>query len=89
MQASPSDAQIAPGDVVQVAPGSSRWADAFFVTVTDVREWGVQGYAMVIGADGQRGMAMIRLNHDQYQRIGVAEWTCVLDIEKGGKDAQE
>lgn len=64
------------------------WADAFFVTVTDVRDWGIQGYAMVIGADGKRGLAMIRLNHDQYETIGYARFLCQIDIAKGGEDDQ-
>jgi hypothetical protein len=77
-------------DVVQVAPGSSHWADAFFVTVTEVRDWGVVGYAMVIGENGKPGLAMIRLNHEQYERIGVSAWQCQIDIDKGAEaDDQE
>ena len=81
--------EIKAGDVVQVAPGSSRWADAFFATVTDVKQWGVQGYVMTIGADGTRGLAYIRLKHEEYVRIGRAEWTCQLDIDKSAKSKGE
>jgi hypothetical protein len=71
---------VLPGYVVQVAPGASHWADAFFVTITEVREWGIVGYTMIVNPDGKGGLAMIRLNHEQYALIGVAEWT-VQDVK--------
>jgi hypothetical protein len=80
------------GDVVQMDPAKSRWG-AVLVVVEETRSWGVIGYFLAPGAAGEgspvtikgTGAAYIRIKHEDYVRIGVAEWT--LAPNAGFEDA--
>lgn len=75
--------ETVPGDVVQIAPEGSTWAKAFFMTVTEVKHWGVCGYVMVVSPDGKPGLAYLRVEHGHYERIGESVWSCQLDLDRG------
>lgn len=53
-------------DVVQVIP-EHEWAGAF-VYVTEVKEWGIQGFVNI----PLQGSAYIRLKNGEYDKIGEA-----------------
>jgi hypothetical protein len=59
-------------DVVQIDPASDERFGGCFLTVTEVHDWGVQGYVMVPGADG--GPAEYRAEWAQIARVGGAVW---------------
>jgi hypothetical protein len=56
---------LAVGDIVQIDPDRHHWAAAL-VVVTEVREWGVQGYVAV----PQQGLAFIRLPTGTFEHTG-------------------
>lgn len=61
------------GDVVQLNPekaGNPAFA-ACFMTVTEPKGFGAQGYIQVPGG----GQAYYRAGWDEMEPIGVAEWT--------------
>ncbi len=62
-----------PGEVIQLDPAKCRWGPVF-VTVTEIKTWGVMGYFHTTHADGKPGAAYIRVTHGDYERIGVAVW---------------
>lgn len=51
-------------DVVQVNE-SHKWCGSF-VYVTEVKDWGIQGFVQI----PLQGQAFIRLAHDEYEIIG-------------------
>ena len=53
-------------DVVQILP-PNKWAGCF-LTVTEVKSWGVQGYIKI----PEKGLAYYRLEHEEYIFIGQA-----------------
>jgi hypothetical protein len=57
-------------DVVQLAP-DGRWGPLLCI-VTDVREWGVQCYALI---PGEPGPMYLRAELGTFERVGVAVWT--------------
>ena len=61
--------QLAVGDVVQLSPTTGNFA-ACFMTVTEPKPWGAQGYVRVPGG----GDAYFRAKHEQMTLIGRAEW---------------
>lgn len=74
---------IFPGIVVQLAPevGNPMFAGCF-MTVTEVKSWGVQGYVQALGAEGKMGgQAYYRAKWDEFEIIGFGEW--LMDIEPG------
>lgn len=64
---------ISPGDVVQLDPEHHTHHDGFWagqlLIVTDVKSWGIQGYARV-----PEGEAHYRAEHGTYLRVGAANW---------------
>jgi len=62
---------IEANDVVQIVP-EHEWGGCFLL-VTKVKSWGIQGYVQV----PLNGQAYIRLKHEDYVKIGKAEF--VLD----------
>lgn len=63
---------IAVGDVVQIDPASDDRFGGCFLTVSEVKRWGVVGYVRVPGQ--APGLAYYRLNFEHLHPIGVAEW---------------
>lgn len=57
---------IRAGDVVQVNP-SHDWGGAF-VSVTEVKPWGIVGFVEV----PTKGQAYVRLEHGDFERVGIA-----------------
>jgi hypothetical protein len=53
-------------DIVQVDPGMEVFGGCM-VVVTEVKNWGVQGYVQSAGVDGQQ---YIRLKWDQLEATG-------------------
>jgi hypothetical protein len=54
------------GDIVQVDPSKEMFG-ACMVTVTEVKDWGIQGYVQSAGVEGQQ---YIRLNTEQFEPTG-------------------
>lgn len=68
--------EIRPGDVVQLSPETDAFA-ACFMTVTESKPWGAQGYVRIPGS----GDAYFRAKHEHMVKIGHAEWMRVDDDE--------
>ena len=65
------------GDVVQISPNSLNPAFAgCLMTVTEVKDWGVQGYVQALGTrEGPGGQAYYRAKWDEvFDTGGTAEW---------------
>jgi hypothetical protein len=59
------------GDIVQIDPSLDVFGGCMLV-VTEVREWGVQGYVQSAGVPGQQYM---RVNWAEFKDTGgVAHW---------------
>ena len=54
------------GDIVQVDPEKEMFGGCM-VVVTEVKNWGIQGYVQSAGVDGQQ---YIRLSHDDFEPTG-------------------
>lgn len=54
------------GDIVQVDPSKETFG-ACMVVVTEVKDWGIQGYVQSAGVDGQQ---YIRLKTEQFEPTG-------------------
>ena len=54
------------GDIVQIDPSKEVFG-ACMVVVTEVKEWGIQGYVQSAGVEGQQ---YIRLKHGDYEDTG-------------------
>ncbi len=63
--------EIEPGDIVQIAPEHVSIFAGCLVIVTEVKSWGVQGYVTVPA----RGDAYVRIETEEFQRVGRAAWT--------------
>lgn len=66
------------GDLVQLNPelmGNKAFA-ACIMIVTDVYEWGAQGYVQTLGEtrDQPGGQAFIRVHWPEMELVGRAEW---------------
>ncbi len=67
--------KIEEGDIVQIDPESDGKFAACLMVVTEVKNWGLQGYVTVPGSIvGGSGAAYYRVNHDNYVKVGVAKW---------------
>lgn len=64
------------GDVVQLSPDAGDFA-ACFMTVTEPKPWGAQGYVRVPGG----GDAYYRAKHEHMTLIGRTEWMRANDDE--------
>lgn len=62
------------GDIVQIDPEHDDVFGACFMTVTEVRPWGLIGYVRVPGKGDKGGNAYYRVPHGKYARVGAAEW---------------
>lgn len=64
------------GDVVQLAPGPDTFFGGCFMTVTEVKGWGAQGFILI--PEGPRGVlpkvAFYRAKWDEMTFIGHSEW---------------
>ena len=62
------------GDVVQITNEKHHWFPALLV-VASIKSWGVQAYTVCVNNDNNEpnGLAYIRLNHDEYEKVGVAK----------------
>lgn len=71
-----SPIELKPGDVVQLSPdvGNPMFA-CCFLTVTEPRSWGAQGYVQMTGENGQSGpQAYYRAKWEEMEYVGRAEW---------------
>ncbi len=67
------EAPIAVGDVVQIDPTCQTKFPACFAIVDEVRPWGVVAYVPIPGPN--TGKAYVRLESQEFHRIGLAMWT--------------
>ena len=68
---------IKPGTVVQLDPDNCKnpMLRGCFMTVTEVKEWGVQGYIQCTGTNNEMGgQAYYRAKTDEFEIIGGAVW---------------
>jgi hypothetical protein len=65
---------IAVGDVVQIDPEHDDVFGACYLTVTELKAWGVQGYVRVPGKGDNGGDAYYRVRFEKIVRIGRSEW---------------
>lgn len=73
---------LKPGDVVQLDPTACKnpMFGACFMTVTEVRGWGCQGYVQALGENGKiGGQAYYRATWDEVHHIGHAEFTIGIE----------
>lgn len=68
------------GDVVQIDPASDEVFGGCFMTVTEPKSWGAQGYC--VGPDGGKGLAYYRCKTENMVLIGRAEWMNKYDAEQ-------
>lgn len=70
------------GDVVQIAPECSNpMFGCCFLTVTEIKSWGVQGYVQGLGEDGKiGGQAYMRLKWEEFEYAGKSVWTTGLEV---------
>lgn len=61
-------------DVIQLGP-EHHWGPLLCI-VTEVRDWGVQCYALVPEKRGEQPGAMfLRVEYGKFERVGRAAWT--------------
>lgn len=65
------------GDVVQLSPDVSNPMFACcFMTVSEPKDFGAQGYVQALGKDGQQGgQAYFRAKWEEMEFIGDAVWS--------------
>lgn len=71
------------GDVVQIAPccGNPMFR-CCFLTVSELKPWGVQGYVQALGEGGKiGGQAYMRIKWEEFEFSGKAVWTSGLELE--------
>jgi len=69
--------RLSEGDVVQLCPASTRnqMFAACFLVVTEIKDWGVQGYVQGLGQDGKPGgQAYYRAHWEEIELVGQAVW---------------
>lgn len=66
------------GDVVQIDPMDDCLFGACFMTVTELKPWGAQGYIQVPAGDNP-GQAYYRCHFENMVRIGRAEFMLESD----------
>lgn len=69
------DLTLEPGSVVQLDPElcKNRMLGACFLTVTEVRDWGLIGYVQAFGTDGEiGGQAFYRAEWFEVELVGMA-----------------
>ena len=67
---------LAPGMVVQISPDVANAMFAYcMLTITEVKDFGVQGYVQSLGAKGMPGgCAYYRLRWNEFEFVGQAVW---------------
>lgn len=69
--------ELKEGEIVQLSPdcGNPMFAGCF-MTVTEPKSWGAQGYVQALGQDGKPGgQAYCRTNWEEMERTGgIAQW---------------
>jgi hypothetical protein len=68
------------GDVVQIDPAHDDTFGGHFLTVTELKSWGVMGYCKPLVA-GVSGLAYYRVPFEKIVRVGKAEWSIPLELE--------
>lgn len=58
------------GEIVQIDPESDETFGGCFMVVTEPKSWGAQGYVDIPG----KGRAYYRVNNENCQLVGYAEW---------------
>lgn len=59
-------------DIVQITDETHHWFPAL-ITVSEVKSWGVQGYACVLENSPEPcGQAYIRIRTEQFEHVGRA-----------------
>lgn len=75
------------GDVVQIRPEGKGIFPGCFMTVTEVKTWGVQGYILIpVSRDKRPGVAYYRATWETIALIGHAEW--LLGTKDGEGEGQ-
>lgn len=72
-----SESHLEIGSVVQLSPsvGNPMFA-CCMLTVTDIREWGVQGFVQSLGEGGEPGgQAFYRAKWKEIEYVGKAVWS--------------
>lgn len=71
-------AELKEGDIVQLDPNQTSHAafNGCFLVISEIYDWGVQGYIQNIGVtlDEMGGQIYYRANHGTYQKVGKAVW---------------
>lgn len=65
------------GYIVQLDPEKCRnpMFRGCYLTVTEIKDWGVQGYVQALGTDNEMGgQAFYRAQKDEYELVGRAAW---------------
>jgi hypothetical protein len=69
--------KLQPGDVVQLDPYTTEnpMFRGCMLTVTEVKEWGIQGYVQSLGQRNRPGgQAYYRAKTGTYEHVGQAQW---------------
>lgn len=72
-----ADTELKEGMVVQLNPATVRnlMFAGCFMTITEPKAFGAQGYVQALGENGAPGgQAYYRANWEEMEWIGVAEW---------------
>ncbi len=73
----PEETNIKRGSVVQISPDhAGRLFAGCMLTVTEVKEWGVQGYVQALGSGREEsgGQAYYRVKWADIVYVGEAPW---------------
>lgn len=68
--------ELESGDLVQLSPYVANPMFAFcFMVITELKEWGAQGYVQSLGKNGEPGgQAYCRAKWDEMELVGRAKW---------------
>lgn len=81
------------GAIVQVDPDESDRYAGQFIIVTEIKEWGIQGYLAVTMEDPDlvrwKGIAYVRMAWDKIWLVGFAEWLQEDIEEVEGQDEDD
>lgn len=82
--------ELEAGDVVQLSPDARNpLFGGCFMTVTEPKEWGAQGYVQALGENGQPGgQAYYRARFEEMEYVGRAEWVVGSAPDQGGENGK-
>lgn len=69
--------ELRPGELVQLSPETvkNQMFAGCFMTVTESKSWGAQGYVQALGVEGKPGgQAYYRANWEEMEPVGLAIW---------------